>query len=59
MTLPPETVITKPTTGADLASFTGDKESKNNVCPQGTCETWRRLVHLIKKTAAYYLSFII
>ncbi len=37
----PETTRTIHTTRANLACFTSDTVSKQNVCPQGTCETWR------------------
>ncbi len=39
-------IITIPTTGADLASFTSNKICKHDVCPQETCETWRRPIIL-------------
>ncbi len=50
----PETIITIPTTRANLACFVSDKVSKHNDCPQGTCKTWHRLGHLIKETAVHY-----
>ncbi len=38
--------------------FTNNKVNKHDVCPQGTCETWRRLERLIKETAAnYFISY--
>ncbi len=55
----PETIRTIPRARTNLARFTSDKVSKQNVCPQGTCETWRRLGRLIKETAAYYFLVII
>ncbi len=57
----PETIRTILTARAHLTCFTRDKVSKRDVCPQGTWETWRRLWHLVKETAAccfidYYIS---
>ncbi len=49
-----------PQPGQILACFTSDKVSKQNVCPQGTCETWHQLGCLVKETAAcYFMDYYI
>ncbi len=55
----PGTTRTKSTTRDNLACFTRDKDSKQNVCPQGTRETWRQLWRLITETLACYLLIIL
>ncbi len=35
----PETIITIPTSGANVACLTSDNVGKTNVCPLGTCDT--------------------